>query len=469
MSVAELPWTVLFLVNLVGSLAVTGHVLLNKKSPVSAAAWIGLAWFAPGFGALLYIVLGVNRVERRARKLARPSSPVDTATQQALLQAPVHLIPLDLAIGRITGRNCLPGTRIEMLEGGAMAYQRMLAAIDGAKSSLALTSYIFRVDAVGLAFIEALGRAEQRGVQVRVLIDAVGGGYPFAPAWRQLRARGVRAARFLHTDLPWRTPILNLRSHRKLMIVDGQVGFIGGLNIGADNHPMPGRPTDTRDLHFQIEGPIVAQAMAVFVEDWRFTTGEICAGPVWFPDLSPAGPSFSRIVTSGPDHELGRIKSVMMSAVGAARATIHVKTPYFLPDEALATSLALAAIRGVDVLIVLPARSDNFLVDWARLDGLLPLLAAGCRLRLSDGAFDHTKLLTIDGHWSLVGSSNWDQRSLRLNFEMDLEIWDTELADRLKRHTESAPGHAVTAGDILRRSLPIRLRDAAARLLSPYL
>lgn len=469
MSVAELPWTVLFLVNLAGSLGVTGHVLLNKKNPVSAAAWIGLAWFAPGFGALLYIVLGVNRVERRARKLARPSSPVDRAEPQALLQAPDHLIPLDLAIGRITGRNCVSGARIEMLEGGDVAYGRMLAAIEDARSSIALTTYIFRTDAVGLAFIDALVAAEQRGVQVRVLIDAVGGGYPFAPAWRRLRARGVRAERFLHTDLPWRTPILNLRSHRKLMIVDGRTGFIGGLNIGAENHAVRDRPASVRDLHFQMAGPIVAQAMAVFVEDWRFTTGEICAGPVWFPDLSPEGTSFSRIVTSGPDHELGRIKSVMMSAVGAARATIHVKTPYFLPDEALATSLALAAIRGVEVLILLPARSDNLLVDWARLDGLLPLLAAGCHIRLSDGAFDHAKLLTVDGSWSLVGSSNWDQRSLRLNFEMDLEIWDPDLAARLRQQIDEAPGHALSAADILRRLLPIRLRDAAARLLSPYL
>ncbi len=471
MSLAELPWTALFLVNLAGSIAVTIHALLRKRNPVSAAAWIGLAWFAPGTGALLYLALGVNRVERRAKRLHRPPPPAAPAA--ALISEPAHLAPLDVAMGRITRRPCLGGAMVEALAGGAVAYPRMLAEIEAAEVSIGLTSYIFRADHVGQAFVAALGRACARGVEVRVLIDAVGGGFPISATARRLNAVGVPTARFMKADLPWRTPILNLRSHRKLLVIDGRIGFIGGLNIGAEN--VPGRSArasqhaEVRDLHFRIEGPVLAQAVTVFAEDWSFTTGEKLAGRRWFPALEDRGPSRARVVTSGPDHELERIKAALMSAIGAADHKIRIMTPYFLPDEPLAMSLALAATRGVDVLIVVPARSDNWLVDWAGVDGLAPLVAAGCRIKRSAPPFDHSKVMTVDGVWCLVGSSNWDQRSLRLNFELDLEVRDVALAGALEARIEDEVGRDVLLRDVLHRSLPQRLRDAAARLLLPYL
>jgi cardiolipin synthase len=466
MTIAELPWTLLFVASLAGSAAVTVHVLLRKRNPTSAAAWIGLAWFAPWVGVALYLALGINRVERRARRLKRhPGKSKDGASP--LIVDPPHLAPLDVAMTRITGNTCLPGAGVEILSGGDEAYPRMLAAIEGAKVSVALTSYIFQADQIGERFIKALSEAQARGVEVRVLIDGVGGGVLRAQAWRRLRAAGTPVQRFLHATLPWRMPLLNLRSHRKLLIVDGAEAFVGGLNIGDENLSAQG--LKVRDVHFRVTGPVVAQAMIAFVSDWRFAAEEDLIGPKWFPALTPQGESLARVVTSGPDHELERIKAVLMSAIGAATRQIRIQTPYFIPDDLMSAALRLAALRGVDVMIVIPARSDWLPLEWAMTDGLVPLLASGCRIHRSPPPFDHSKLMIVDGIWCLVGSSNWDQRSLRLNFELDLEVRDTVLAEALERRIEEAAGSPITLRGLAARSLPTRLRDAAARLASPYL
>lgn len=466
MTIAELPWTLLFLVNVAISAAVTAHVLLRNRNPTSAAAWIGLAWFAPWIGAPLYLALGINRVERRARRLRRRPGRVEDGAGE-LVAEPPHLAPLDVAMTRITGRPCLRGAAVEMLSGGDEAYPRMLAAIERARVSVALTSYIFRADHVGEQFIKALSDAHARGVAVRTLIDGVGGGVLRPAAWRRLRATGTPAERFLHASLPWRMPLLNLRSHRKLLIIDGAEIFVGGLNIGDENLSAYG--LRSRDVHFHVAGPVAAQAMAAFATDWAFSAGEELSGPDWFPVLAPKGESLARVVTSGPDHELERIKAVLMSAIGAATRRIRIQTPYFLPDDLISAALRLAALRGVDVLIVIPARSDWRPLDWAMADGLAPLLASGCRIHRNPPPFDHTKLMTVDGIWCLVGSSNWDQRSLRLNFELDMEIRDAKFAQVVERRIEDAAGSPVTLRDLSGRSRLTRLRDAATRLASPYL
>jgi len=447
--------------------AVTVHALLTKRDVASAFAWIGLAWLSPFAGAAIYLMFGINRVVRRARRLGRRRGgrPGAAAEPSAL----GHLEPLCAAGGRITGRPVLPGNEVEMLAHAAVAYPRMLAAIGTAQTSIALSSYIFRGDAVGRTFVHALAAAHRRGVAVRVLVDGMGGGWLRAPAYRRLRRHGVPVARFLHTWLPWRMPLLNLRSHKKLLLVDGTLGFTGGLNIGVENLRDEAASDAVRDTHFAVRGPVVGQMMADFAEDWAFTTGEALAGPVWFPRRLVAGEATARVVTSGPDAELERIRTVMLSALATARASVRLATPYFVPDELLVSALALAALRGVAVDIVLPGRSDHFLLDWSARASLRPVLEAGCRVWLGGPPFDHSKLMIVDGAWSLIGSANWDMRSLRLNFELDLEVYDRELAATLDGHLDIAHARRLTLREMERRRLPVALRDAAARLLMPYL
>ena len=474
----EIAWTALAVLQVAGSAAVTVHVLLRRLAPASASAWIGLAWLAPGFGAVLYVLLDVNRIERRGlrlrrRQFAAPDQPACCAI------APAHLMPLARAATRITGRPLLAGNHVEPLPHGDAAYPAMLEAIEAAGTSIALSSYIFRNDRIGRVFIAALARAQERGVAVRVLIDGVGGGWFNSGAYHRLRRMGVPAARFLHSHLPWRMPLANLRSHKKLLVVDGTVGFTGGVNIGDENLEVPDAPLrrrlglprrrGIRDMHFRCDGPLVAQMMAAFAEDWAFAAGEALRGPDWFPAIPAAGEAFARVATSGPDHDIERIKLLKMSALTSARRRVRIVTPYFLPDDALASALALAALRGVRVEIIVAERSDHRVLDWAMRDGLLAMVRAGCQVLWSAPPFNHAKLMTVDGAWCLVGSANWDMRSLRLNFELDVELLDPQVAARIDALIDATPTRPATLRELLARGIPVRLRDAACRLLLPYL
>ena len=449
---------------------VTAHVLLRKREVPSAAGWIGLAWFAPVTGALAYAVLGVNRVQRRARRL-RAGGRGQTTDQESESPIDHRLDALERGIRRITGRPVLAGNAIEMFNNGDQAYPAMLGAIAGAERSIGLSSYIFHDDRWGGRFIDALVAAQARGVAVRVLIDGVGGGWLRSAAYHHLRRVGVPAARFLHSPLPWRMPFLNLRSHRKILVVDGRIGFTGGTNIGDENVLAEHPREPVQDNHFRLAGPVVAQLSEAFAADWCFASddSEDLSGDSWFPDIAAGDGAPARVVASGPDEDIEKIEFSMLQAVAVARESIAIMTPYFLPDDRLVAALSMAAMRGVAVDVVVPQRSDQRLVDWAMAANSGPLLADGVRIWRCPPPFRHSKLMTVDDAWCLVGSCNWDIRSFRLNFELCVEAYDFVLARELSAFMERCRGVALTGDDLARRPMVEQLRDAAARLLLPYL
>ena len=468
-SAASVPAVVLTATHLALASVVTVHALLHKRDPRSAVAWIGLAWLSPVVGSLLYVLLGINRVRTRARSLLVVETLADVNAVAASLPATGAFATVAAAGARLTGRPVLGGNSVRILRNGDQAYPEMLAAIGSAGHSIGLSSYIFRADSAGDEFIAALAAAARRGVEVRVLIDGIGSGYTTSPAYAALRSQDVPVARFLHSVAPWRMPFINLRNHRKLLVIDGQRAFTGGLNIGAEN-VLASRPkSPVVDTHFCLEGPIVAQLVGCFVADWSFTSGESLRGPAWFPDIGGTGTTCARAVTSGPNQDLEKIELLIMEAVGCARRHVRVMTPYFLPDDRLTVALSLAALRGVAVEIVLPARSNHPWIDWANRAHIDPLLAAGCEIYTHPAPFDHSKLLTIDGQWCLIGSANWDTRSFTLNFEVNVEMYDAQMALAIDALIREARVTRLTLADLRLRSLPRRLRDSAARLLSPYL
>jgi cardiolipin synthase len=451
------------------AILVTIHVLLHKRDVGTSMGWMGLAWLSPFAGGLLYAVFGVNRVTRRARVLRQGSFAGGDADGPPPPPRQSHLAPLARASGRITARPLLPGNAVEVLCCGDDAYPLMLRAIAGARRSVALSTYILRDDAMGGEFVEALIAAHRRGVQVRVLLDGIGCGYFYSSAYNRLRRNRVPVDRFMHSPLPWRMPFLNLRTHKKILLADGAVGFTGGMNIGREN-VLATRPRHAvRDTHFRLRGPVVGQLAEAFARDWSFVTEEELTGEDWFPGLGDAGPASARVVTSGPDSDIQKIEFLALEAVACARRTVLVQTPYFLPDERLVTALALAALRGVQVDIVLPRRSDHFVMDWALRANVWPLLRQGCRIWLNPPPFDHSKLMVVDDEWCMIGSANWDARSFRLNFELNVEFYNPELAAALTPMIEANKGHPLTTEDLVARALPIRLRDAAVRLMLPYL
>ena len=446
------------------AVAVTVHVLLYKRSVGAAVSWIGIAWLSPFLGGLLYAIIGINRVKRRAQRLRRQHL-LPAADDPATVTRD-SLTPLEYAVGRVTGLPSKPGNIVEMMHSGDEAYPRMLEEIGKAKSTIGLCSYIFRADSAGEKFHEALIDAQQRGVRVRVLIDGVGGGYFWSGTYNRLRKAGVPVARFLHSYFPWRTPFVNLRNHRKLLVIDGRLAFTGGLNIGAENVVAGNPPHPVRDTHFRIEGPVVEQLTDAFADDWQFTTGEPLDDD-WFPALEPVGTVLARVVPSGPDEDMEQIEFVTLHAISCARESIRVVTPYFLPGEPLTMALGLAAMRGIKVDILLPENSNHAILDWARRVPLRPLIEAGCRIWMMPAPFDHSKLMTIDDSWSFIGSANWDTRSFRLNFELNVELHDAAFARQIVESKK--PQRSLTLAEIDGDPLPIRLRNSAARLLQPYL
>ena len=449
---------------------VTVHVLLTKRDVGAAISWIGLAWLSPIFGGLFYLMLGINRVKRRAqRRFAGRAASQKPLPAAALAGRDGHLAPLELAARRITGRALDAGNALIIYHNGDEAYPPMLAAICAARTSVALSSYILNDDQAGGAFIDALIAAQRRGVTVRVLVDGIGSGYFVSGAYRRLRAGGVPAARFMHSSLPWRMPFLNLRTHKKVLLIDGLAGFTGGMNIAAENVLATHPRHPVRDTHFHVAGPVIAQLMEAFARDWAFATDEELEGPAWFPPLANAGRASARVVTSGPDADLEKIEFLVLEAIACARKSIRLATPYFLPDERLITTLSLAAMRGVTVDVIVPARSNHVLVDWAARANIGPLLDEGGRVWLNNPPFDHSKILVVDGEWSMIGSANFDMRSFRLNFELSMEVYDTDLATELAKLLDQRQNTRLTRDDLAARSLPTRLRDALARLAMPYL
>ena len=451
------------------AIAVTVHSLLRKREVGSALGWIGLVWFAPFIGGLLYFVLGINRVRRRAERLQRRVRKLSQPRAQHDPDQYDDLEPLQRGIARIARRPLESGNAITTFQDGDETYPAMVEAIESARSSIGLSSYIFRTDRSGMGIIEALETAHKRGVAVRVIVDGVGAGWIFSPAYQALRRAGIPVGRFLHSPLPWRMPLLNLRSHKKILIVDGCVGFTGGINIANENVMALQPKHPVQDTHFKVEGPVVSQLVDAFVDDWRFVMGEELEGPSWYPPLARAGPAKARVITSGPDQDLEKIEFSMMQAIACARTSIYVMTPYFLADERLNTALALAAMRGVAVHVVMPKASNHFAVDWAARANIGSLLKDGVNIWLGPPPFRHTKIMVVDGEWSLIGSANWDMRSLRLNFELCLELYDAAIAQGLQHFVTSHRGEPLTNKELKARPLPVRLRDAAVRLMMPYL
>ena len=459
------------LVYLLLSVIVTIDVLLKKSDVRGALGWIGLVWLAPILGSILYYMFGINRVTRRALKLGRLDGEQGMHAATKRPDASPHIVQLSQVSETITQCPLTGDNALEVLEGGDAAYPAMLAAIGGAERSIAMSSYIFRNDASGQEFAESLIAAARRGVKVRVLLDSVGAGYLFPTIYYRMKRGGVVAARFLHTWLPWRMPFLNMRNHRKLLIVDGATGFIGGINIGAENSARLSGERRIQDVHFRVNGPAVKIVMDAFARDWHFTTDETLDEDCWWPDLASQGVAFARGLRSGPDADIYRLEALLGAALSLAQKRVRIVTPYFLPDSSLQFAIQQAGLRGVTVEIVIPANSNQRVMQWAMLGHLRFFRHVRATIIAHPPPFDHTKLCTVDGEWSLIGSSNWDARSFRLNFEFDLEIIDRDLTARLDAMIDAriARGAVLTPDMLVAQPVWKRLRNAAARLLMPYL
>ena len=264
-------------------------------------------------------------------------------------------------VSRVVAQPLTDGNGIEPLVNGDEAFPAMLAAIESAKKSVSLCSYIFDNDESGQKFVAALARAVARGVAVRVLIDAAGTRYSWPPITHRLRHAKIPFAKFLPSSFltPWRVATINLRNHRKSLIIDGTIAFAGGMNIRHGNVLADQPRSPVQDLHFRVAGPVVAQLQEAFANDWAFTTGEVLDGDLWFPELMASGNVIARAIPDGPDTDFDKARWTLLAALGEAQTSVKILTPYLLPDNAIVTALNLAALRGVRVDIILPGKKQS--------------------------------------------------------------------------------------------------------------
>jgi cardiolipin synthase len=468
------PHIVIVASGVIGTIAAV-HAAMTKDDVRAAIGWVGVIMLSPIIGALLYLVAGINRIRQSAAGQRRAEVERE---QGRLAEPPVAIsVPAGFASMQKLGDQVAAfpltaGNAVRLLDGGDEAYPQMLAAIRAAERHVALSSYIFDNDAVGGEFADALIAAQARGVAVRVLIDAVGARYSRPPIVGRLREGSVTTALFMGDLVGLRLPYANLRSHRKMLVVDGALAFTGGMNIRAQFTTAFAGADLAHDTHFRVEGPAVGQLLTVFAHDWSFTTEEQLSGAAWqVREGPPRGEAAVRIVPSGPDRNLACTHSMIMGVLAVAQRSVRISSPYFLPDLQLIGALGVAGRRGVDVDIVIPANNNLRLVDYAMTAQLDQVLQGNCRVWRASSAFDHSKLLAVDGEWSYVGSSNLDPRSLRLNFELDLEVYDPVLSGEVARRIAAkiVTAKPETLETLRARPFALKLRNRAVWLASPYL
>ena len=470
-------------------------VAFERRRPTATLSWVLAILLMPGVGLVLYLVVGRRRVDRRRRRAASVTARVsDLINEQGVRLGSAGVTdPRTEAMWRLGERlsetPVSSGNRVELIEDAEQTYARMLAAVDMASDHVHVQFYIYRDDTVGRVLRDRLAQKAREGLQVRVLVDAVGSAQLDDRFWDPLVDAGGEAAEFGPLwgglDRFVRGGAVDLRNHRKLIVIDGREGFLGGMNVGREY--WRGEPTlgAWRDAHMRIEGPAVLGMQESFVRDWLSSTGKLCSLPQFFPmpmampmaagsatsEQSESTGAVVQIVAAGPDQEFPALGPLYLQAIASARERVWITTPYFVPTEPIEQCIATAALRGVDVRLLVPARADSRIVGWASRSWFPSLVRAGVRIWTYEAGFIHAKTLLVDRWLAVVGSANLDSRSFHLNYEINAFVYDAEFSETLERRFEGdlESSAELPADQVLKPGVGRRLLLGAARLLSPLL
>lgn len=465
--------TVVAAIDIVIVAVVIAWILAIKREATSAIAWSLLVILLPFVGAFLFLLFGYQSVERPLKRKRRHRVGYRSRQGRQPIVAPpqVSYEGLGLLAEQLDGSPILAGNRAEFFHHGPPAFDAIFAAIERARHHIHLEFFIFRTDDLGERMLAALTAKARAGVEVRLLTDGIGARAFGNRQAKALAEAGGRWASFLPVSLWPRQLKVNLRNHRKIVVVDGQTAFTGGLNVGDEYLGKDPKFGPWRDTFLQVEGPIVETVQRVFVEDWDFSANEQLEGPAYFPALNQVGDVMVQTLTSGPDAETKTIREVFFAAMLRARKRLWVTTPYYVPDDGIRDALRLAAMSGVDVRLLIPQEPDHWTPYFAGRYYLPELLEAGVKVYLYANGFLHAKCITVDGRWASVGSANLDNRSLRLNFEMNLVFHSPHVVAELDRQFEHDldDSHRLDGKTYAKRRWPGRLAENVCRLFSPVL
>ncbi|MDN5340053.1 MAG: cardiolipin synthase [Euryarchaeota archaeon] len=454
-------------------------VFFERRNPTATTAWLIVLFLLPPVGFALYLFFGQNYTRQRMFVVKEHE---DRRFLQAIFEEQHRAIAGNhhrfatpaaeefrdtIVLLLRNNRACLTeGNRVDVYTRGEDKFDALFAAIREARHTVHLEYFVVNDDELGRAVVRALAAKAREGVEVRLLFDAMGSraGGGSRKAFSKLEEAGGQIGVFFPSVYR-----INYRNHRKIAVIDGEVGFIGGFNIGNE-YLGKGPLGRWRDTAVRITGGAVRMLQLRFFLDWHFVTGEY-PGPVTccIPEGSAPGTTPVQIVSGGPDTRWSPIKEGYLKLINSARESIYIQTPYFIPDESVADALRLAALSGVDVRIMIPCKPDHPFVYWATLSFIGDLLDAGVRAYTYDDGFLHAKTIVVDGKAGSVGSANWDVRSFRLNFEANAFFYDAAVGAELVRAFEEdlAVCTEITLEDYLSRPLGVRVKESVSRLFSP--
>ena len=451
-------------------------VLVRKRHPVSAWAWTLAVVFIPWLGAFLFVVFGAQRIRRRLRRKLYHRSRflrlwVSPRDRKERATSKPTWAGMDAFALRVGGSPASEGNELELYVGGVEAFEAKREAILAAKRHVHAEYFILQNDATGRDFVGLLCEKARAGVEVRLLVDALGSRRA-GPLLNALRRAGGRAAEFLPPRIRGGGVMPGLRNHRKILVCDGQVAFTGGLNIGDEYVNKSPRFPSWRDTHARVRGPAVLALQRVFAEDWDFAADELLTGDDYFPEPFEKGAERVQVVWSGPDQDDNATRETFFAAMTSARRHLWVATPYLVPDGALLTALRSAAMRSVDVRILTQSwPPDHWISHWAGRYFWEELLVSGARIFEYTGGMMHAKVMIADGAWASVGTANLDVRSIRLNFEVNLHLHSLGAVERLETdfRRDLRVSREVHLGAFRRRPLRHHFAENLCRLFSPLL
>ncbi|MFW5434162.1 cardiolipin synthase [Paenibacillus apiarius] len=457
-------------------------VLLEYKHPSKAVAWLLILFCFPLIGFVMYYFLAQEyTARRRVRKRELWADDMSKREQVRLkeirnvselnnreMQRQERLFSLisSLSASPITGCN-----RTKVLTNGHATFESMLEAIRAAERHIHMEFYILRDDGIGTMFQDALIAKAREGVKVRIIADGVGSIELRHKFLRKFREAGIEFHWFLPLTVSFFRRRLNYRNHRKILVVDGKTGFVGGINIGDDYLGLNRKLGFWRDTHLRVEGDGVFALQAVFLHDWSFVKEEILNRSDMFPDHQCTGREQVKMISSGPDTNWDAIQELFFGALSMAKERVWIITPYFIPDSSIQLALKTAAVSGIDVRIIIPGKSDSKIVDWASLSYVEELMQAGVTFYQYQKGFAHAKTFIMDHTLASVGTANLDMRSFFSNFELNAVLFDEHAIARLEEdfHQDFADSVEIDYHAFARRSRWQRTAEAFARLLSPLL
>lgn len=452
-------------------------ILLENKNPVRTASWIMVLVFLPFLGLFLYIVFGrsFHRQKRISRKLkskiyncAQPQLSRSIKSINANSEVVDKHIELIHMLQKSGEAELFANNNVEIFIDGKDLFENIINDIENASNHIHVEYYIIESDDTGNRFKNALIEKAKQGVEVRLIYDDFGSWHLKRSAVREMRHAGIKLQSFFEIRFPYFTNKLNYRNHRKILVIDGKVGYLGGFNI-ADRYTIGLKWGYWRDTHIRFEGDGVAGLQTLFLTDWMYTSKKLHQTPRFFPVSQLHNNTCLQVVGSGPDMDWQPIMQAFCHAIHRAKNYVYIQTPYFLPNESINNALEIAALGGIDVQIMIPYRSDARLVYEASQTYIAPLLKAGVKVFHYTGGFIHSKIMVVDDEVAIVGSANMDYRSFDQNFEVCAIIYDKTKGEELRRifTDDLKKSRRILPDKWKRRPWWRKLIQSIARLFSP--